>query len=105
MNHPEITALCMMATSQLQAIEVATEKWPFTEITTTPWGILKSAEPLFEMTKNHPKLIRNGYLAIAQYPLVKFEAPKLMPNQTNWSRVTQTNYQRLVSGASKPHLN
>ena len=57
-----------------------------------PWGILKSSEPFFEMTPNHPKLIQNRYLAIALYPLVKIEAPKLTPNQTNLSRVMETDY-------------
>jgi len=42
------------------------------------------------MTQNQPKLIQNGYLAIALYPLIKIEAPKLTPNQTNWSQMGQT---------------
>ena len=33
-------------------------------------------------TKVTPKIIQNGYLAIAWYPLVKTEDPKLTPNQT-----------------------
>ena len=63
-----------------------------------------------------PKLIQNGYLSIALYPLVNIEAPKLTPNQTNWSWMDQTcphlnwtdywpQSQRLASGASMSHLN
>ena len=68
------------------------------------------------MTQNHPKLIWNGYLAIASYPLVKIEAPKLTPTQTNWSWMDQTcphlnwtdywpQSQRLASRTSMSHLN
>ena len=35
------------------------------DLSTPLWGILKSSEPFFEMTPNHPKMIQNGYPAIA----------------------------------------